>query len=599
MNNNNCNDLFINNIVFSFNRPAQLDLFIRSYVKNYFAYPKLKIIYKYSNSLAQQGYRMIKKKHPQHQYICENDSLANFKNLTIAAINPETILTTFFVDDIVFINPFQGKNSTTVKLLIERGDICCASLRLHPGINYSYMASRPISPPGLDKNFIWNIPKKCSYWSYPMSVDGHIFKTADILKVLYKINFNTPTRLEYQLSVNPLKYNKMICFDKAIIINIPANKVQSTYAANRSQDVSIDLLNENFISGQQIDLRPLQGIQTTSCHQEIAYKFEQQTTALQIKNKNKNYKEIIIIADTKTIIELNSQEALLGDPGYLLSASLQLLPRQIKKSYYNYDKLSANQLAQFKPANTLIIIHIEPIESSNILIHLIKELENQGHQVYNARLNNISKKNLDQLAIQLGLEPLELKKHSKNQKILLKSNLNYNNNKSSLFEVTNKEDVPAELWDDKSKFISKYIKSDIRGIANLACIEKIYFLGNEHILFTNIIANKPQNKEPKSISYCSRPNEKFENDIKLMQQMNIPHATHCPSLNNEVQLRMLSYVKKIQQVNSIFIGSIKFIQDKDTGQLYLIDLDPTPSIKDMNPFFLQIFAKELLNFLEK
>lgn len=593
---------FMNNIIFSFNRPAQLDLFIRSYLINFLNAPPLKIIYRYSNELAEQGYNLLKEKYPNHHYICENKSSNNFKELTVSAINKKVFFTTFFVDDIVFINPFRGEESPTLQLLIKNSDISCASLRLYPGITYSYMGSRTIIPPKLDSNFIWKLPKKQAYWSYPMSVDGHIFRTNEIYDVINKIQFNNPNQLEYQLSHHPLPFPKMICFEKPIIVNIPANKVQSTYVNNRSLNVSVDLLNKKFLSGQQINLKPLQGIQIKACHEEIEYSFEKiksiQTSSIILK-----YKEIIVIGDLSTLNDMKKGNPLLGRPGYLLNGSIHLLPDEVKKTYFNYKDISSNDLEQYMPHNSMIIVHVDQTFRDNNLLNLIKQLEAKGHNVYNGQLNNISKRFLDQLAIQLGLEPLEIHKPHSERKVFLKSDYNCDNTPKDLrayrYKVKNKDDIPEELWNDKRMFMCKYIETEVQGLPYLGRVERVYFMGDEHVFFAKLGDNKSEIKYGNSISYPSRPNEKFEQDFQLMQKLNIIQATHSPSLTNQVQLQVLNYTKKIQSITKMLVGSVEFIQDKNTGKIYFMDLNPTSYSKDINNLFINTFSNELLTYLKR
>lgn len=263
----------MNNTVFSFNRPAQLDLFMRSYAKNMLDAHPINVIYKHSSPLAKEGYAILKKDFPMHNYICENDLTDSFKDLVVDTVADKNNFTTFFVDDIIFINPVKLEGSSKLKIMQERDDILCTSLRLYPGIDYSQIRGMPIKSPELDENLIWDYSNSQSYWGYPMSVDGHVFRTKDIKNLIKSLDFKNPNTFESALSNNPLTQPNMICFPNAILVNNPANKVQTVYANNPSLNISVDELNAKYVAGKRIDMVPFQGISPKSCHEEKVYSF--------------------------------------------------------------------------------------------------------------------------------------------------------------------------------------------------------------------------------------------------------------------------------------------------------------------------------------
>jgi len=255
----------MNVIIFSRDRACQLDLFFRSfkyYVKDNI---KLKVLYTFSDKYFEEGYKKVKEYHPEIEYVLEKD----FKNDIINNIDTEDKYTTFFVDDIIFKNYFSLE-SPFFEIFRNNDDILCLSLRLHPRLTYCYTARLNMTPPKMVNN-TWEWRGNRGDFGYPMSVDGHIFRTNEILPKLKSLNYRNPNSLESVLVSSPINKPKMICCDNSVIINNPCNKVQINNP-NRHGDINPKYLNDNFINGYIIDLEPYKGIDNESCHKELPVK---------------------------------------------------------------------------------------------------------------------------------------------------------------------------------------------------------------------------------------------------------------------------------------------------------------------------------------
>lgn len=256
----------MNIIVFSKDRAMQLELFIRSfnkYVKDFDKYI-INIIYTYSNDNFKLGYdKLIGMNYPNVNYIKET----NFRSDLIRMINLEKKHIVFFVDDNIFKNPIDFYDNQ-MDIFNKHGDILCRSLRLHPNLTYCYtMKISMIKPNFLHDNiFIWR--GQSADFGYPMSVDGHIFKTKDIFPYVINMNYSNPNSFEGQLASNPINIPKMICYDKSIVVNNPCNKVQN-YNNNHAGSVRPDDLNDKFLDGYTISMSNIDGLENISCHQEI------------------------------------------------------------------------------------------------------------------------------------------------------------------------------------------------------------------------------------------------------------------------------------------------------------------------------------------
>lgn len=261
----------MNIIIFSLNRPAQLELLIRSmkfYFKEFSNF-KIKILFKYTEPNFEKGYNKLFKLHPDENIIWSKEN--NFKNDLISLIDKQEKYTVFFVDDIVFKEPFSIEDEK-FKYFDLHGDILCLSLRLHKKLTYCYPARVSMKSPDFNENnvFLWN--NQSGDYGYPMSLDGHIFRTKDIFFYLIMLNYDGPNPLEAQMSFKPLPYPKMMCYDKSIILNNPLNKVQK-WNNNVHGKVTAEEINKEFLEGKIIDLDTFKGYENISCHQEIPIKF--------------------------------------------------------------------------------------------------------------------------------------------------------------------------------------------------------------------------------------------------------------------------------------------------------------------------------------
>lgn len=258
----------VNIIVFSKDRACQLELFLRSmklYFKEFSEY-KINILYTYSDIKFREGYEKLFKIHSDENinYIKESQG---FRNDVLLLLNPDNLHSVFFVDDIVFKNPFT-LDCKQFKLFTLNDDILALSLRLDPYLTYCYSARVRMTPPNFDSNLLFKWYGLPGDYGYPMSLDGHFFRTKDILALTRALSFNNPNSYESVLSAYPLNRLKMICFEESVIVNNPINKVQN-FNNNYHGNITADILNERFLEGEIIDLEDFKGIKNTSCHQEI------------------------------------------------------------------------------------------------------------------------------------------------------------------------------------------------------------------------------------------------------------------------------------------------------------------------------------------
>lgn len=262
----------MNIIVFSKDRAAQLDLFLRSfntYVKNADKY-QIKILYTYSNNKFKQGYNILINKHINKNIIFRLEKDFKEDLIDLIYLLKHTV---FFVDDNIFIRDFDFYDSQQ-DIFEKDNSILCRSLRLNYYLDFCYAARSYIkSIPVFDNNgcFYW---KGCDLdYAYPMSLDGHIFRTKEILPKIKSLDFKNPNSLEGQLHIHRLNLPKMICYFDSKIVNLPVNRVQ-TNNFNYCGDITADSINEKFCSGSEIHLDMFDGMVNKSCHVEVKMRFK-------------------------------------------------------------------------------------------------------------------------------------------------------------------------------------------------------------------------------------------------------------------------------------------------------------------------------------
>lgn len=257
--------------VFSKNRPAQLDLFLESMQSSWNHQNIVNVIYKSTTPKFEQGYELVKCYHPSINFIPE----VNFKDDVLSTILIDNEYSVFFVDDDVWINDFEL--DSRFNTFTQNTDILCLSLRLCPRLTNCYPVGnlKQLLPPiniTKDELITWGWKNTSFDWGYPMSLDGHIFRTKQILPLLKHLHYNNPNSLESNLAGYPINKPLMACYRESAIFNNPCNKVQ-TWNNNLSGSVNIEEINELFLSGKRLDKNAYFKFKNNGCHQEVELKF--------------------------------------------------------------------------------------------------------------------------------------------------------------------------------------------------------------------------------------------------------------------------------------------------------------------------------------
>jgi hypothetical protein len=156
------------------------------------------------------------------------------------------------------------------------------SLRLAPHLTRCYTLDRPQPLPpflpdaGLGPDLLaWRWSDGVLDWGYPLSVDGHLFSTAELRVLAREASFRAPNSFEGALQVHAGQFTSRlgVCFRESRIVNLPVNKVQGEYTGNRSGELGPAEVLELWRAGKRLDHRRLYGIVNDAVHQEVELAF--------------------------------------------------------------------------------------------------------------------------------------------------------------------------------------------------------------------------------------------------------------------------------------------------------------------------------------
>lgn len=272
-------------IIFSKDRAFQLDALLESYFEKVMNPVNLIVLFKATNASHMRAYQEVMECYRNHnpaiQYVEEVDG---FRGSLLQVLNNVRTKSIFFlVDDIIFINKVDlsiySKVNPKTSIL---------SLRLSPNLKRSYTMGRHLSPPNFSIStisaelleFKW-FEQSCE-WSYPWSVDGNIYSTAEINVISQISKFYAPNSYE-----DALKLFKDIaidrtgyCFKESKILNLAINRVQNEIK-NQSGNITPEFLLEQWNKGFRMDRSKFHSYIPSSPHEEHMIKFRRRVGSSQ------------------------------------------------------------------------------------------------------------------------------------------------------------------------------------------------------------------------------------------------------------------------------------------------------------------------------
>jgi len=237
-------------LVFSRNRPLQLHALISSMKKYASGEYTVSVLHRYDDNFV-RSLKQIMIEFPDVSFIEQT----NFRENALQWIEKSEGHCSFLVDDIIFKDYIDFN---VVRGVMSNNPILCFSLRLglHLTRCYTLDEDQPVPDGSVHSNmFVWSWKNSKFDWNYPLSVDGHIFRSAEMKSWMSMINYNNPNQLEdaLQLISRSMKiYDHCACFVRSKIFNIPMNRVQDEYL-NRHGDIDSNQMLKIWESGKRID----------------------------------------------------------------------------------------------------------------------------------------------------------------------------------------------------------------------------------------------------------------------------------------------------------------------------------------------------------
>lgn len=270
--------MLLNVIVFSKDRPMQLNLLLESILFNFNVEDfKLNVLYKASNDEFHKGYNMVRDLYPQ--FIFKNENY--FKEDLLSLFNNSQYTVFFTDDDIIYRsleitkkdieNIFAFSNAFCFSLRLGLNTINCYTLQK---LNKLYNHKTHFSNDGvnlIEPIISWQVSDGTNDYAYPISVDGHIFKTPYIKHLCEILEYENPNLLEAFLSY----YNKsdmiISSYKYSKLVNTPLNRVQKIFEniSGIQYNYSPEDLNKMYLNGIKIDFEKMDFKNVNGCHQEI------------------------------------------------------------------------------------------------------------------------------------------------------------------------------------------------------------------------------------------------------------------------------------------------------------------------------------------
>ena len=274
----------INALIVSKDRACQLRLLLESIklnADNFFN--QILIIYKGSNFLYEEGYRKLQSEEilPNLAWQREQHFVSDFKN----AINGcGSHFICGIVDDCVFYKRVPVSSQDIESTLQD--DVFCFSFRMGLNTTLQYYMKpegrHVLEDYGENAYFVkWNWKNWDSTlnYGYPISLDGHVFRTKQLAELTNKYPFDYLRQWEGVIagrSREDVPEENMVACKQSCLFSIATNCVQDPpLVAGLMYPYTEEYLNNKYLNDEVIDLHGLEyGFQNVDwCHTEMPMKF--------------------------------------------------------------------------------------------------------------------------------------------------------------------------------------------------------------------------------------------------------------------------------------------------------------------------------------
>ena len=262
-------------IVFSKDRAIQLHALLASFFKLVKGKAELKVLYTASTPEHKVAYQKLESIFANRgvAFTFESDFREDLIRL-LDQVRASKLM--FLVDDIVFKAPLDLDELTA-----HNTNLFVPTLRMGSHLTYCYPRKVEMPLPSF-LNGIVDDPDKMVWrwrdgkvdWTYPLSVDGHLFDANEMRIIIESLQFKAPNSLEESMQLfNPIYQKRYgLAFKDSVILNIPINKVQQEND-NHAGSLSTEYLLQKWLDDYQINYRKLLHFRNTSAHQEVELEF--------------------------------------------------------------------------------------------------------------------------------------------------------------------------------------------------------------------------------------------------------------------------------------------------------------------------------------
>lgn len=252
-NSQNCSESNVTCVIFSRNRAMQLDALLESIER--YSKAKFNIIVQYSYSPNhQKSYEEVEKKYPYVKFWQETTVNATLKEI-LKSIKSKYMF--YLVDDQVFVGDFD-----VYEAIPFVDDKSFFSMRLGKNITNWGIKDVPLVPKYNEKGRLlhWKFSdnKGQHDWHYKFSVDGHIYRTIDILRCTMAIPFKAPN--SYEANMNSVLFFKTAkygsAFSQPVVVNLIINacREEAAYENCVGGEFSADDMLKLRENGKSLDL---------------------------------------------------------------------------------------------------------------------------------------------------------------------------------------------------------------------------------------------------------------------------------------------------------------------------------------------------------
>ena len=257
--------MLVTAIVFSRNRAMQLDALLTSmnrYAGHIFRTPSVSVLYR-ADGTHKKSYHRLQQDHGG-LWIEERGGFdQGFQNAFQHVRTP--YLAFFTDDDIFFREPIEDP-------VIQPGTVGY-SFRLGKNTTWCYMLKQDQSASIGSGNGTFEPVTRTGDFTYPFSIDGHIYRSDDVKTWIRGITFNNPNQFEDRVRHNvpqlPLCYAA-----ESSLVNIPWNAVSDDANQSMWGRSNAEVMNALFLDGMRIDPDRMDFSNVIGCHQEIDLRFK-------------------------------------------------------------------------------------------------------------------------------------------------------------------------------------------------------------------------------------------------------------------------------------------------------------------------------------